>query len=64
MPFDVCEFSRDKNLIKIIEKPNYTFNVNTSVYILNKNILHNIPTGKKFDIAGLINNLKFINTLI
>lgn len=57
MPYGVCEFSRNKNLVKIIEKPKYTFNVNTGVYVFNKNILQNIPTGKKFDTTDLISKL-------
>lgn len=57
MPYGVCEFSSNKILNKIIEKPKYTFNVNTGMYILNKNILKSIPTNKKFDTTDLINKL-------
>ena len=37
IPYGVLEIKK-KYLGKIIEKPQYNFNVNTGVYFLNKNI--------------------------
>ena len=38
IPYGVLEIKRKKYLGKIIEKPQYNFNVNTGAYFLNKKI--------------------------
>lgn len=48
VPYGVCEI-KDSNVINIIEKPNYKFNVNTGMYVLKKQILKLIKKNKKLD---------------
>tara|TARA_A100001015_G_C15015632_1_gene725363 strand:+ start:292 stop:1347 length:1056 start_codon:yes stop_codon:yes gene_type:complete len=60
MPYGVCEIDEEKNLKKIVEKPNYKFSINTGIYVINKQILKNIPLNKKFDTTDLINKLKIL----
>lgn len=57
MPYGVCELDEKKNLKSILEKPNYSFPVNTGMYILNKKILKFIPKNKKFDTTDLIDKI-------
>lgn len=55
MPYGVCKIDEKKNLKSILEKPSYSFSINTGMYILNKKILKFIPKNKKFDTTDLIN---------
>lgn len=53
--FGVCDLDKHKNLKQIIEKPVYKRLINTGLYVLNKNILKNIPKNKHLNTTDLIN---------
>ena len=57
IPYGVLEIKRKKYLGKIIEKPQYNFNINTGVYFLNKKIFKYFKKEKKIDMNDLINLL-------
>ncbi|BAI79871.1 nucleoside-diphosphate-sugar pyrophosphorylase [Deferribacter desulfuricans SSM1] len=57
VPYGVVEINSGGKIKKIIEKPEYTFQINTGVYILNKKALKYIPENKYFDMPQLIDKL-------
>ncbi|MGC9081422.1 sugar phosphate nucleotidyltransferase [Sulfurihydrogenibium sp.] len=57
IPYGVVEVSSGGKIEKITEKPEYTFQINTGVYILNKKALKYIPKNKHLDMPELINIL-------
>ncbi|MFC1590817.1 sugar phosphate nucleotidyltransferase, partial [Candidatus Omnitrophota bacterium] len=57
IPYGVVKFKENGKVVNIIEKPEYTFIVNTGVYVLNRKSLGIIPEGKCFDMPELIENL-------
>ena len=56
IPYGVVETGEGGKILNIKEKPEYTFQINTGVYIVNKKALKLIPFGY-FDIPDLINVL-------
>jgi len=58
IPYGVCEISKGGELIKINEKPEYDFLVNTGMYILAPSILKLIPENEFFHITHLIEDVK------
>jgi len=58
IPYGVCEISKGGELIKINEKPEYDFLVNTGMYILSPEILKHIPENKFYHITHLIEDVK------
>ena len=54
IPYGVCDISKKGYLVKMKEKPEYNFLVNTGFYILKKKIINLIPTKKKIDLTDLI----------
>lgn len=54
IPYGVVIFEEGGQVLGIQEKPEYTFMVNTGVYILNKECLGFIPKGTHFDMTDLI----------
>lgn len=57
IPYGVVNTDTGGRITAITEKPEYTFQINTGVYILNKNILNYIPENRYFDIPSLIDAL-------
>jgi len=57
IPYGIVKRRNGGEVIDILEKPEYTFTINTGVYILNRNILRFIPKNKSFDMPDLIKNL-------
>ncbi len=57
IPYGVVKFKEGGEVINIHEKPEYTFTVNTGVYILSKESLQFIPDNSSFDMTDLINVL-------
>ncbi|GAB6076183.1 nucleotidyltransferase family protein [Desulfurobacterium crinifex] len=57
IPYGVVMTSNGGVIDKIMEKPEYTFQINTGVYLSNKNVLELIPQGSPFDMPELINTL-------
>jgi dTDP-glucose pyrophosphorylase len=64
IPYGICEIENGGNLIKITEKPEYDFLVNTGMYILEPNVLEFIPENDLFHITHLIERLKSMNKKI
>ena len=58
IPYGVCEISKGGELIKINEKPEYDFLVNTGMYVLNQSVLKLIPRNTFFHITHLIEKVK------
>lgn len=58
IPYGVCNFDKNGELKKIIEKPNYDHFINTGLYILEPKVLKLIPRNKKFDMNELLNKMK------
>ncbi len=57
IPYGVIEYKEGGDVVKILEKPEYTFPINTGVYVLNKKCLDYIPQNKYFDMPTLIESL-------
>lgn len=58
IPYGVMETKEDGLLDKIIEKPQYNYLVNAGLYILEPNLLNEIPDNKLFHITDLIEIVK------
>ncbi|MCD4795139.1 MAG: nucleotidyltransferase family protein [Bacteroidales bacterium] len=58
IPYGVCKISKGGELIKIDEKPEFDFLVNTGMYILNPDVLKIIPKNKIYHITSLIDDTK------
>ncbi len=56
IPYGVIQINGDSNVKKMIEKPEYDFLVNTGMYILEPEVLNDIPEDKFFHITDLINS--------
>ncbi|MHB8155165.1 MAG: nucleotidyltransferase family protein [Candidatus Omnitrophota bacterium] len=55
IPYGICEIENGGILQNIREKPEYDFLVNTGMYILESEILEDIPKNKFYNITDLIN---------
>ena len=58
IPYGVIEAGDDGLMIEIKEKPNVTYMINTGVYILNPNLINEIPPSEFFHITQLIEKVK------
>jgi len=56
-PYGVIEFSEGGKIISLIEKPEFTFPINTGIYILNKKCFDYIPENEFFHMTELIEKL-------
>lgn len=54
IPYGVVSFKEGGDVIEIIEKPEYTFTINTGIYILNEKALDYIPEQTVFHMTYLI----------
>lgn len=57
IPYGVVEIDRGGKINKIVEKPEFVFQINTGVYILNRQVFRYIPENKYFDMPELIQSL-------
>lgn len=57
IPYGVVDFKSGGDVVNIIEKPEYTFTVNTGLYVMNKRALEFIPEGVHMDMTDLISQL-------
>lgn len=57
IPYGVVEFKEGGVVTGITEKPEYTFHINTGVYVLDKSCLDLIPGGTYYDMPTLISDL-------
>jgi dTDP-glucose pyrophosphorylase len=58
IPYGICEIKNGGTLIKITEKPEYNFLVNTGMYVIKADILKHIPQDVFFHITNLIEKAK------
>ena len=56
IPYGVCKIEAGGNLIKISEKPEYDFLVNSGMYILEPEVIADIPQNKSYNMPELIND--------
>ncbi len=64
IPYGVCNIDKSGQLIKMAEKPEYDFLVNTGLYVLEPKLIKLIPENKSFDMSELINELNKKNMKI
>lgn len=57
IPYGVINFKDGGDIIDIVEKPEYTFPINTGVCLMNRQALDFIPENKSFDMTDLIGAL-------
>ena len=57
IPYGVIKFKEGGEVTSIHEKPEYSFNINTGVYMLGKDALKFIPERTPFDMTDLIKRL-------
>lgn len=58
IPYGVIETGEDGLMIGLKEKPEHTYMVNTGVYILNPELIDEIPEGEFFHITHLMEKIK------
>ncbi len=58
IPYGVIETGEDGLMINLKEKPEHTYMVNTGVYILNPELIDEIPEGEFFHITNLMEKVK------
>ena len=61
IPYGVIETGTDGLMINLKEKPELAYQVNTGVYILNPDLIDEIPEGKFFHITHLMEKVKARN---
>lgn len=57
IPYGIVNFKEQGEIVDIVEKPEYTFTINTGVYILDKAALEFIPRNASFSMTDLISRL-------
>lgn len=58
IPYGVCELEKGGSLARIAEKPQYSFLVNTGMYIVRRDRLNLIPEHAKYDMTDFIEQVK------
>lgn len=58
IPYGVIETGEDGLLVELKEKPEQTYQVNTGVYILNPDVIEDIPEGQFYHITHLMEKVK------
>ncbi|MFZ0305249.1 MAG: sugar phosphate nucleotidyltransferase [Terracidiphilus sp.] len=58
IPYGVCELEKGGCLARISEKPQYSFLVNTGMYVVRRNWLNLIPEQSKYDMTDFIEQVK------
>lgn len=58
IPYGVIETADNGLLVSIKEKPEHTYMVNTGVYILNPELINEIPSGEFFHVTDLMEKVK------
>jgi dTDP-glucose pyrophosphorylase len=59
IPYGICEIENGGELKGITEKPEYSFLVNTGMYVLNPSVLAQIPSNELFHATDLVDKIKF-----
>jgi dTDP-glucose pyrophosphorylase len=58
IPYGVCELEKGGSLARITEKPQYSFLVNTGMYVVRRDRLNMIPDQARCDMTDLIEMIK------
>ena len=58
IPYGICELNNNSSLDRIKEKPEYSFLVNTGLYVLNPEVIGLIPHKGLFHMTHLIDEVK------
>ena len=58
IPYGVIETGKDGLMVALHEKPEQTYMVNTGVYVLNPELINEIPEGEFFHITHLMEKVK------
>jgi dTDP-glucose pyrophosphorylase/CBS domain-containing protein len=58
IPYGVCELEKGGSLARISEKPQYSFLVNTGMYVVRRDRLDLIPEGTRCDMTDFIERVK------
>lgn len=58
IPYGVCELGEGGSLARITEKPQYSFLVNTGMYVVRRDRLHLIPEQTRCDMTDFIAEIK------
>lgn len=58
IPYGTIESGNNGDLIEIIEKPEFTFKINSGMYLLEPHLLNEIPDDEFFHITDLIQKVK------
>lgn len=58
IPYGVIETGEDGLMINLKEKPEHTYMINTGVYVLNPELIDEIPVGEFFHITNLMEKVK------
>lgn len=64
IPYGTIETGSNGMLIELTEKPNLTFKINSGMYIIEPDILNEIPDNQFYHITDLIENLKKIGNRV
>ena len=64
IPYGVCEIGQGGELTQMNEKPEFSFFVNTGMYVLNPKILRLIPKNRQFHMTDLIETVKSKNARV
>ena len=64
IPYGICELNGSGSLERIREKPEYSFLVNTGLYVLNPSVIDLIPDNGLFHITHLMDKVKENNGTI
>ncbi|MFY9398026.1 MAG: nucleotidyltransferase family protein [Desulfomonilia bacterium] len=58
IPYGICEIENGGTLLRMVEKPEYSFLVNTGMYVMNPAVLDLIPKGEAIHATDLIERLR------
>jgi dTDP-glucose pyrophosphorylase len=58
IPYGVCELEKGGSLARITEKPQYSFLVNTGMYVVRRDRLNLIPDGERCDMTDFIEHVQ------
>ena len=58
IPYGICDIENGGKLLGIREKPDFSFLVNTGMYILNSKVIDIIPRNKFYNMTQLIHEIK------
>ncbi len=64
IPYGTIETGENGSLKELVEKPEYSFKINSGMYILEPHLLNEIPENKLFHITELIENVIKRNGLV